>query len=93
MAWLRTPRFAYTGTVPICRGSFRALLLYDIAEELRMPVLIVAGAGDKIGSLDEASEMCRAFPAAQLRVMQSSGHLPMLEEPAALTAELAAFVS
>jgi hypothetical protein len=25
--------FAYTGTVPVCRGSFRALLLYDIAEE------------------------------------------------------------
>jgi hypothetical protein len=26
-------RFAYTGTVPICCGSFRALLLYDVAEE------------------------------------------------------------
>ena len=26
-------RASYTGSVPACHGSFRALLLYDIAEE------------------------------------------------------------
>ena len=81
------------GAAAMLRGMAQRADSYDIAEELRMPVLIVAGAGDKIGSLDEAQETCRAFPAAQLQVMQSSGHLPMLEEPAALTAALAAFVA
>jgi len=31
--------FAYTGSVPVCRGSFRALLLYDIAEEFDLDEL------------------------------------------------------
>jgi hypothetical protein len=31
--------FAYTGTVPICRGSLHALLLYDIAEEFDLDEL------------------------------------------------------
>jgi len=29
----RRAKIAYTVTVPVCRGSFRALLLYDVAEE------------------------------------------------------------
>lgn len=75
------------------RGMAQRADSYDIAEELAMPVLIVAGAGDKIGSLKEAEEICGAFPAAQLAVMPASGHMPMLEEPAALTAALAAFLT
>jgi hypothetical protein len=31
--------FLYTGTVPLCRGSFRALLFYDIAEEFDLDEL------------------------------------------------------
>ena len=31
--WPETASGAYTGTVPVCRGSLRALLLYDVAEE------------------------------------------------------------
>ena len=31
--WPSTASAAYTGTVPTCRGSLRALLLYDVAEE------------------------------------------------------------
>jgi 3-oxoadipate enol-lactonase len=81
------------GAAAMLRGMAQRADSYDIAEELQMPVLIVAGAGDKIGSLDEAQKICGAFPAAQLEVMQSSGHVPMLEEPAALTAALSAFAS
>ncbi len=57
---------------------------YDIAEDLDMPVLVVAGAADRIVGVAEAQEMVRAFPRAELRVMSRSGHLPMLEEPDAL---------
>lgn len=39
MATLIVFRFAYTGTVPICRGSLHALLLYDIAEEFDLDEL------------------------------------------------------
>ncbi len=81
------------GAAAMLRGMAQRVDSYDIAAELQMPVLIVAGAGDKVVPLDEAEEMRRAFPAAHLRVMESSGHLPMLEEPAALTAALSAFVS
>jgi len=81
------------GAAAMLRGMAQRVDSYDIAAELQMPVLIVAGAGDKVVPLGEAEEMRRAFPAARLQVMKSSGHLPMLEESAALTAALSAFVS
>jgi len=81
------------GAAAMLRGMAQRADSYDIAADLAMPVLIVAGAGDKVVPLTEAQEMAAAFPAARLAVMESSGHLPMLEEPAALTAELAAFLS
>jgi len=81
------------GAAAMLRGMAQRTESSDIAADLAMPVLIVAGAGDKVVPLGEAQEMRAAFPAARLAVMTSSGHLPMLEEPAALTAELAAFLS
>lgn len=80
------------GTAAMLRGMAQRTESYDIAADLAMPVLIVAGAGDKVVPQTEAEQMCDAFPAAQLAVMKKSGHLPMLEEPEALAAELAAFV-
>jgi pimeloyl-ACP methyl ester carboxylesterase len=81
------------GAAAMLRGMAQRADSYDIAADLAMPVLIVAGAGDKVVPLTEAQGMTAVFPAARLAVMESSGHLPMLEEPAALTAELAAFLS
>jgi pimeloyl-ACP methyl ester carboxylesterase len=72
------------GVAAMLRGMAQRGEAYDIAEELRMPVLIVAGGGDRIVGAEEAERMRRAFPRAQLRVLESSGHLPMLEEPQAL---------
>ena len=75
------------------RGMAQRVEAYDIAEELDMPVLIVAGAADQVVSLAEAEQMRRAFPAAELRVLGRSGHLPMLEEPEALSDLLRDFVT
>ena len=37
--WSEAASGAYTGSVPTCRGSFRALLLYDVAEEFDLDEL------------------------------------------------------
>ena len=80
------------GAAAMLRGMAQRSDSYDIAADLAMPVLIVAGAADKVVPLDEAQAMRDAFPAARLAVMERSGHLPMLEEPEALTEALAEFV-
>lgn len=53
----------------------------DIAPDLTMPVLIVAGGSDRLVNLAEAREATGLFPSARLEVAKASGHLPMLEEP------------
>jgi pimeloyl-ACP methyl ester carboxylesterase len=72
------------GAAAMLRGMAQRVESYDIAEELQMPVLIVAGGADQIVGLTEAEQMRAAFPNAVLRVLGRSGHLPMLEEPDAL---------
>lgn len=72
------------GLAAMLRGMAQRVDASDIAEELDMPVLIVAGAADQVVSLPEAENVRAAFPRAELRVLGRSGHLPMLEEPAAL---------
>jgi pimeloyl-ACP methyl ester carboxylesterase len=81
------------GAAAMLRGMAQRVDAYDIAEELNMPVLIAAGAADQVVSLAEAEKMRRAFPAAQVRALGRSGHLPMLEEPEALSDLLCDFVT
>lgn len=80
------------GATAMLRGMAQRVEAYDIAEELEMPVLIVAGGADQIVTLGEAEEMRQAFPHAGLRVLGRSGHLPMLEEPDALSDLLLEFL-
>lgn len=72
------------GVAAMLRGMAQRVDSYDIAQELRMPVLIAAGAADQVVGLAEAEQMRRAFPRADLQVLGRSGHLPILEEPEAL---------
>ena len=81
------------GAAAMLRGMAQRVDSYDIAEELAMPVLIVAGAADPGISLSEAEHVRRAFPHAELRVMNRSGHVPMLEEPEALSEVLMEFAA
>ena len=74
------------------RGMAQRVDARDIAEDLDLPVLIVAGGRDQVVSGGEAEEVRAAFPAADLRILGASGHVPMLEEPDALTAVLEAFL-
>ena len=81
------------GAAAMLRGMAQRVDSYDIAEDLYMPILIVAGAADQTIPLAEAEEMRRAFPKAELKTLGRSGHMPMFEEPEALTDLLSAFVS
>jgi pimeloyl-ACP methyl ester carboxylesterase len=80
------------GAAAMLRGMAQRADSYDIAEDLQMPVLIVAGAGDNIVPLQESREMQRAFPHATLETLAHSGHMPVFEQPDELTALLRSFV-
>lgn len=82
-----------TGAAAMLRGMAQRVDAYDIAQELEMPVLVVAGGADQVVGLGEAEEVRRAFPHATLRVLGRSGHLPMLEEPEALSDLLVDFMA
>jgi pimeloyl-ACP methyl ester carboxylesterase len=79
------------GAAAMLRGMAQRVDSSDIAEDLEMPVLIVAGEEDVIVPVSEAEEMARTFPGAALRVISGSGHMPMMENPSALSEVLAGF--
>lgn len=81
------------GAAAMLRGMAQRVDSYDIAEELDMPVMVVAGAADQIVGLAESEQVRGAFPHAVLRVLGRSGHLPMLEEPDALSDLLLGFMT
>ena len=64
----------------------------DIAPELVVPVLVVAGDDDPAVSPAEFEATARAFPKASVRVLEGSGHLPMAEDPEAFTRVLTDFI-
>jgi 3-oxoadipate enol-lactonase len=80
------------GLAAMLRGMALRESSEDIATDLSMPVLIVAGRHDTIPA-EEVQAMAAAFPRARLIWAEHSAHLPMLEEPQMLCRVLAAFVS
>jgi 3-oxoadipate enol-lactonase len=80
------------GAAAMLRGMAQRVDSYDIAGELDMPVMIVAGGPDQVVPLEESQEMQRAFPRAALEVLPRSGHVPMLEEAEALASLMASFL-
>jgi pimeloyl-ACP methyl ester carboxylesterase len=69
------------GMAATLRGLAVRVSSEDIAEDLDIPVLVVAGGADRVVSLDEARSVAATFPHGELVVCARSGHLPMLEEP------------
>jgi len=81
------------GAAATLRGMALRASSEDIAQELAVPALMVAGGRDRVVSIDEARSIAATFPCGRLVVCQESGHLPMLEEPERVTAALAAFLA
>jgi len=60
----------------------------DIAPDLAVPVVVVAGAMDAGVPVEEARAVTAAFPQGRLVLCDRSGHMPMLEEPGRVTEAL-----
>jgi pimeloyl-ACP methyl ester carboxylesterase len=59
--------------------------------EVRVPVLVVWGAADRIYPPEHGEAFAKAIPDARLVVVDKAGHLPQLEEPSALLAAVLDF--
>lgn len=76
------------GLAAMLRGMAVRDSAEDIAPDLTMPVLLVAGRYDTGSPVEENEAAARVFPDGRLVICEESAHLPMLEEPEALTAAL-----
>jgi pimeloyl-ACP methyl ester carboxylesterase len=81
------------GAAAALRGMVLRAPSEDIAEDLDVPVLVVAGGFDRVVGRAEATEIARTFPHAELVVCDQSGHVPMLEEPDRLSGALRAWLT
>ncbi|NUL45007.1 alpha/beta hydrolase [Cellulosimicrobium funkei] len=67
----------------------------DVAEELRLPVLLVAGADDELGSVRGQKKLARrigrASPRAQLEILDGVGHLIHYERAPEAASLISAF--
>ena len=71
--------------------TYRGVLASDIRPvlaELQQPVLVVQGRHDRFVSAEAAKWMAGATANARLEILEASGHLPFLEEPAAFNSLL-----
>ncbi len=85
-------RYKPAGLAGLLRGMAQRPDSSDIAADLDLPVLIVAGRHDQIAPVAEAEETRATFPQADLYIMGASAHVPMLEEAEALADVLARFL-
>jgi pimeloyl-ACP methyl ester carboxylesterase len=58
---------------------------------VRVPVLVVWGAADRIYPPEHGEAFAKAIPGARLVVLDKAGHLPQLEAPSALLAAVLDF--
>lgn len=79
-------------TPPIFEAQIRALLsrpnARDVLAAVRCPTLIACGRQDGWSPLARHEEMHRIVPAARLVVIEDSGHMAPMEQPAAVSAAL-----
>jgi pimeloyl-ACP methyl ester carboxylesterase len=83
----------YRGAASTLRGMALRDSAEDIAPDLDLPVLVVAGGKDPLMSVDMAGQTASAFLQSKLIVCESSGHLSMVDEPDCVTEALRAWLS
>jgi 3-oxoadipate enol-lactonase len=81
------------GAVAMLRGMAERNPSDDIAGDLEIPVLVVAGAFDALIPFELTEAAAGAFPRGRLVVCERSCHMPMLEEPGNVTAALQELLS
>lgn len=78
-----------TGVAATLRGLAMRVSGEDIAEDLDLPMVMVAGGLDAVIGMEEARAVAGSFPRGRLALCKQSGHLPMMEAPACVQAALA----
>lgn len=81
------------GVAATLRGVALRASSEDIASDLDVPMLLLAGAHDSVVGPQEARAIVAKFPRGRLVVCEESGHLPMLEEPQRVTQALEGWLS
>ncbi|HMJ58189.1 MAG TPA: alpha/beta fold hydrolase [Gemmatimonadales bacterium] len=85
----RTPLPGLVGALRALRDRPDSTPMLD---SIRVPVLAVAGAEDKIAPVDVMRAMAAAIPGAQFAVIPAAGHLAPLEQPLATSRVVADFL-
>ncbi len=66
--------------IKMSSSSYRNVLQKDVAD-IEIPVLIIWGEEDTWVSVTKSNSLERRIEGAQLKILESVGHLPMLESP------------
>ncbi|PRY92669.1 3-oxoadipate enol-lactonase [Hasllibacter halocynthiae] len=78
----------YAGTCAAIAGTD----LHSVAQDLRLPVLALAGTEDRATPPDLVREMADLIPGSRFELIRGAGHLPCVERPEAFAAALAGFL-
>lgn len=60
---------------------------------IRCPTLVIVGDGDVLTPPERAEEIANGIPGARLSIIRDSGHLSTLEQPSAVTRDMAQFLA
>lgn len=63
----------------------------DYVEAIEAPALVLGGAQDLSSPPEVVRELAATLPGASLALIEDAGHLPCIEQPAAMASELMAF--
>jgi len=78
-------------------GAAEEILAHEgepgIADEPPVPTLVVLGARDAVVPIEGAGWIAQSLPGARIVVIPGAGHVPMLDRPEALDAELRRFLA
>lgn len=76
------------------RGSFRRGLVFEDADlaALDVPVLMIYGRSDPVGSVEIWTRFTQILPRASLRVVDGAGHMPWFHDPAGVAADVDRFL-
>ncbi|MGI9218662.1 MAG: alpha/beta fold hydrolase [Hydrogenophaga sp.] len=73
--------------------AFRAFDIRPDCRRIQAPLLAVQGGGDEYGTLEQLREIAKAAPHARTVAIPHCGHSPHRDQPDALTAAIAPFLS
>jgi len=81
------------GIVRALRGMAARPATFDLLGEIQCPTLVVVGAEDTLTPPADSEALAKAIRGVHLEVIPAAGHLSNLEQPAAFTRALDAFLT